>query len=161
MHASRWALEQTNPNLGPWVSALDEQFDEEAIAQEADQVAARAAALEAEMARDAAAARWASAWCRDADFSSQSCSPRQRQRAPGGAWARAGRVQEAAAAHQVAAAERQLCDALECTCLHGGSCLVAAKFTTKLENRSKAATKRQQRPDLQRKQGWVLFVGES
>ena len=53
----RWALEQTNPNLGPWVSALDEQFDEEAIAQEADQVAARAAALEAEMARDAAAAR--------------------------------------------------------------------------------------------------------
>ena len=55
----RWALEQTNPNLGPWVSALDEQFDEEAIAQEADQVAARAAALEAEMARDAAAARWA------------------------------------------------------------------------------------------------------
>ena len=57
----RWALEQTNPNLGPWVSALDEQFDEEAIAQEADQVAARAAALEAEMARDAAAARSAPA----------------------------------------------------------------------------------------------------
>ena len=53
----RWMLEQTNPNLGPWISALDEQFDEEAIAQEADLVAARAAALEDEMAREAAAAR--------------------------------------------------------------------------------------------------------
>ena len=55
----RWALEQTNPNLGPWISALDEQFDEEAIAQEADLVAARAAALEDEMAKEAAAARCA------------------------------------------------------------------------------------------------------
>ena len=55
----RWALEQTNTNLGPWISALDEQFDEEAIAHEADLVAARAAALEDEMARDAAAARCA------------------------------------------------------------------------------------------------------
>ena len=46
---------ETTGSLDPWVSALDEQFHEQAIEAEADKVAAAAAALEAEMAREAAA----------------------------------------------------------------------------------------------------------
>lgn len=52
--ACRMTLETTG-NLEPWVSALDEQFDEQAIEAEADQVAAQAAALEANMKREAEA----------------------------------------------------------------------------------------------------------